>query len=225
MQTALNTWALLALSGAIYGVFLAAFLFVQKRGNRQANRYLAILVFLFALKLAEFAGYWTNYLFEMPHFIFFTSSFPFLLGVILYLYGQTLLNDQFRFSTTTILHFVPFAIQLFYNMPFYVLSGPEKIEIFKSAVLADNPPFNAAYFFIKGLQISHMIIYAALTFKLRQSTEASSNGNGRHAPQLKWLRYLTFGFVGFITLLILHAVMLFNSVSYTHLTLPTKRIV
>ncbi len=206
MQSQLNTWALLALSGAIYGFVFAVILFFQKRGNRGANKLLGVLVLLFSLRLAEFAGYWTNYLFKLPHFIFFTATFPFLFGVMLYLYARALTKDNFKFAKTTIWHFLPFLIHAVYLLPFYLQSGDAKIETLQRFVLADNPEISGRYFFIRGLQITHMLIYALLTIGLLKKGRQKINGNvlSVESINLKWLRNLTIGFGGFILLSLLH---------------------
>jgi hypothetical protein len=90
MQPSLNTWTVLLLFAAAQGLFLALVLFTQQRGNRRANRVLALLILLFSLRLVETVGYWTKYLLEFPHFWLATASFSFLFGPLLYFYAKFL---------------------------------------------------------------------------------------------------------------------------------------
>lgn len=95
--------------GAIQGVVVAAILFFS-RSNREANRFLAGLIFLLTLKLVPYiigyAGFYDAY----PWLDLAPFDLPLGIGPLLFLYYHRLLRGTLPVKWT--LHLVPLAVQL-----------------------------------------------------------------------------------------------------------------
>jgi len=211
MQPSLNTWTILLLFAAAQGLFLALTLFTQQRGNRRANRVLALLILLFSLRLIETVGYWTKYLLVLPHFALTTAAFPFLFGVLLYFYARCLTAEDFQFSRRELLHFLPFVLHAGWLTSFYRLSGEIKLRILQQYIGVENPKItNWLYFFVFLLQTLHMLFYVGLTLRLLKphSQVTKSAGVGLEKNGVRWVRYFTLGFGSFVLLTLLYVIWL-----------------
>jgi len=206
MKIYLNIWTGLALLGIIQGFLLSTLLFFNKRSNRKANRILAILILLFSLKLAEFAGYWTSFFKEFPQLLFSTYAFPFLFGVLLYLYVSALTDVKWEFKKKDLLHFIPFILQISIMMRFFLLNSNAKIEILEKLILSNNPVFTTDFYITGFLQNIHMLIYTLLTLKMLASYSSKINRADISIEKInvKWILNLTTGFLIFIALNIFH---------------------
>ena len=177
-------------------------LFFYKRGNRIANRLLAILVFLFSMRLAEFVGYWTNFFLEFPHLAFTTVSFQFLFGPLLYLYAKSLTEVNIPLRRRDFLHFLPFILELMLLAPFYFKGSEYKIIVLKRIIYTATPIFTTRFFIVEAAQNLQMLIYTILTLNLlkRYHQSAYKGSLSFTKLSLKWLRNLSFGFAIFVLL-------------------------
>jgi AraC-like DNA-binding protein len=210
MLPSLNTWTVLLLFAAAQGLFLALVLFTQQRGNRRANRVLALLMLLFSLRLIETVGYWTKYLLVFPHFWLATASFPFLFGTLLYFYAKFLVSENFKPPLKDGLHFLPFALHLGWLVSFYRLSAEIKLRILQQYIGVENPQMAWLYFVLVLAQISHMLIYAWLTHRLlkQHAQNFKSDSVSIEKISMNWLRNLTIGFGSFVLLTLLYVIWL-----------------
>lgn len=206
MALNINFWVGLSIFGVGQGVFLSAALLFHRRGNQLANRTLALLIFLFSMRLGEFVAYWTNFFLKFPHFAFTTVSFQLLFGVLLYLYAKTLTGAGSSLKKRDLLHFLPFVLHVLWLLPFYLQDGAYKINVLKQIIYTDNPTFSTRFFIVEGLQNLQMLLYTILTVRLIKRYHQKINGAflSLEKINLKWLQHLTIGFGVFILLDILH---------------------
>ncbi|MDX1912491.1 MAG: AraC family transcriptional regulator [Saprospiraceae bacterium] len=96
MQTdpAFNAWTLIFLIAAVQGFFTAFVLWRWQRGQRQANRLLATLLFLFAVMMVEYVVFWTHQTFSWPHISNVSVQFPFLYGPLVWLYLRSIYEQK-----------------------------------------------------------------------------------------------------------------------------------
>lgn len=183
--------------GAVHGLFLSIVLFVHKRGNLAANRILAVLIFTFSLRLAEFVGYWSPVLYDIPHFIFATVPFPLVFGVLIYLYARAMTGKNIAWWHT--LHFLPFLAYAAYLLPFYVKSGPEKIAALEYFVLSGSPVFTTGYFVMRAVKLLHMALYSFLALKVaREQPRGRTSRIGPQQVRRSWLLFVIAGFGVFV---------------------------
>lgn len=153
----LDTWTSIFLLIASQGLFTGIILWVNRRGDKRANRYLATILFLFAITLVEYVLYWSHYL---PYFRYFANislSFPFLFGPLLYFYFRQLLKKQ-SLNWLDLGHFLPFIIEFAFWLPFYIASPTNRTIFLKS--------LPQSYQYFVWLRCSHLIVYALLSWQL-----------------------------------------------------------
>ena len=117
---------LAAIVGAMQGLFLTAVLAAQ-RSNRTANRLLAALMAAMTIYLAAGPYYAAGLIRVYPHFSAVSYQTPWMFGPLVYLYARAASDRSWRFTSKALVHFVPVTITTIAMMPFYVMSGPEKI--------------------------------------------------------------------------------------------------
>lgn len=160
MPPAVNLLAILSLLGAAQGVLLALALMSVKRGNKIANRLLAALTAVVSIFVFGAVIRTTSYDFIYPHLSRIHDPFTFLAGPLLYLYLRTLLKKAV-IQAKDLLHFLPFAVCVFYLIPYYFQSAADK----SAALLAEyqNPGLGEWYYVRSALIIAHVFIYLSLT--------------------------------------------------------------
>jgi AraC-like DNA-binding protein len=101
------------LIGAMYGLLFATLLWVTKH-NRLANRFLALLLVVIAMRLVPYiigyAGYYDAY----PWLSFLPYNASLAIGPLLYFYVRSLSASNAQFSARVLLHFIPVIVQLAY---------------------------------------------------------------------------------------------------------------
>jgi len=173
------------------GVFLSCVLLLLKRGNRLANSLLAVLILLYSLWMAEFAAYFTSYLFEVPHLLFATVGLPLLFGPLLLFYAQTLAGRRKSIRTKDIWHFLPFLLHTLYYLPFFFQSGADKILALQELRNVDAPPtFSMGFFINESFKFIHLLIYLLVVVHLFQPLRKV--GEGPVLPRLsnRWFKQL-----------------------------------
>lgn len=210
MQPSFNLPSILLLLAAAQGVFLALVLCTYRRGNRTANTVLALLIFLLALRLLETVAYWTKYLLVFPHFWLTSASLQFLFGVLLYFYARILTDGSFALRPRMVWHFLPFVLHTVSLLNFYVLPRAAKLAVLEKYIGVENPPIAWPYFLIALAQTLHMLTYTALTWRVLRAHGAKFHHGAISLESVtwQWLRQLTFGFGGFVLLLLLYIVAL-----------------
>lgn len=103
--SSLILWALIA-----QGVF-AALLLPFQRGNRRANRFLALLILLLALWLCDAFFRVAGIYQQNPNFYFLPIYFSLAFGPLIFLYTRALTRPDFRFRWRHVWHFGPALLQ------------------------------------------------------------------------------------------------------------------
>ena len=115
MNLEFSIYNIIVLLGGIQGVILSVILLFSKKEHRQANRFLAMLIFIMGFtNLHLFAGD-SNF----SQVYNFRVSIPYIylgIGPSLYFYAKSLTNLSFTFSRKDVLHFIPVTIECFYYL-------------------------------------------------------------------------------------------------------------
>lgn len=115
-------WTLGAVVAAGQGLFLAVVLFV-KRENRQANRWLGAMLLLLAATLSEWVLWWTGLIRQAPALKAVGVGFPLLYGPFMFLFYREVFERTSSHKKTAG-HFLPFALTIFFLLPFYLRFFP-----------------------------------------------------------------------------------------------------
>lgn len=128
--------ALINFTAAIQGLFLA-YLLVNRASSRE-NTFLAGLVAIMSVSILGPALGLSGYYREWPHLIRISDPIAFLLGPLLY--GYTYLLTRGRLPRYYGLHLLPFGLYLIFLLPFYALSGAEKVAFGEQMLFAGRQP-------------------------------------------------------------------------------------
>ena len=147
---------LAAAAGAVQGVFLCAALLAQ-RGNETANRLLAALMAAFTVYLASTVYYASGLFRWFPHFFGISYQMPWVFGPLVYLYTRAASDSAWRFQRRHLLHFAPVAVSIALAVPYYLMSGAEKLALYERMQLGVLPTRVAVidpFKFVSGISYS-----------------------------------------------------------------------
>lgn len=101
-------------TGVLQSVFFAVYLFISKKGNIQANRWLGVLLLALVMRLGKSSiiastGYRSDMLINIG-----LSSYL-IIGALMLFYFKALTNPDFRFRKIHLLQFVPFLIVIAFS--------------------------------------------------------------------------------------------------------------
>jgi AraC-like DNA-binding protein len=179
------------LLGAVQGVFLAALLATRRR-NSLPNKLLGSVMLVFSADLAAAVYHASGYEQVNPQFIGFDFPLGLLYGPLFFLYARTLTRRQSHLTRRDLLHFLPFVLVLLYMLPFYAMSGADKL-----AFLQDPTPDlrTQIMVLINHARILSAIVYVALTAALirRYQLQIRDTYSSLERISLRWLRDVTVG--------------------------------
>lgn len=200
--------------GALQGFFLAAILFIQKRGDRIANRILGILLLLLSSNIAFFLMT-EFYEFEISVSLFLViQSLPLLYGPLLYFYTNPAgapSSGRNRF----IYHFLPAACVVVLSLLF-LLPGPgAEIEALK---INHGGFLRTVILCLIGSQLLHMLFYNVLILRSLNSDKKITQGNGnRHFSTAdRWYRQLIKGYSFFLMIMTLFYLSIISGLYYSY---------
>ena len=148
-------------AAAVQGLFLG-YLLINKKSDSREYRILALLVFSMSVALLGAVLGLSGYYRELPHLIRVGDPLVLLFGPLLYFYIFQL--TQGRMPPMYTLHLLPFLAYLILLVPFYVLSGPEKIA-FVEKVFFDSQN-NIQVVLIQLMRAVHLLTYVILSLLL-----------------------------------------------------------
>jgi len=197
----IEAWNALFILGSVNSLFLGLILLGggKPKTVRLATRFLSIILFSWSF------GFFYTYIIETgsyrtyPHILLIGASFTFLTGPCLYFYTETLLGGWERIRARIgwnrgFLHFLPFLLNTLLLVPFFLKTGPEKIQYWES-----QRPTDSWFLLMQVFQLLHLGIYLALLFIRIYRHRA---GLGEHYSTLEgltldWLRNIVlFGWIG-----------------------------
>ena len=140
-------WILLFFAGFLQGLFISAVLLVNRA--RGSGLLLALLTLIFATMLGEELIDLTELYGRWPHALLSTFTLPLLIGPLLYFYALRIGQPERRWRPWDAIHLVPLASATLLMMPFYLLSGAQKLLPFS----AQTRNLIDALVLVKGLQV------------------------------------------------------------------------
>ncbi|WP_300666763.1 helix-turn-helix domain-containing protein [Fluviicola sp.] len=187
----------------IVGFSIACFLlllFLFKKGKELPDYILASWLALIALHLSLHYLHYRGIDLEYPSLLGIILPLPILHVVFLYFYTIALTENRLPHWPMVLVHLIPFLVLVLAAIPFYQLSGAEKIRVFQNG--------GKGFEWYSILQLSLILLtgffYSAATLlKIRKHRKSIqdylSNTDKR---MLRWLEYLSIG-LGMIWLLVL----------------------
>jgi len=178
------------LFGLSVGFFLLL-LIVLKKNKTRPDHLLLAWISLIVIHLFLFVLHHRGITNDYPHLLGTTLAVPILHGVFLYFYTLELTGRSILNVRSALLHAIPFLLLTALAIPFYLLSGAEKIIVFKNEGrgyewygVVQMVSFLISGFTYSVLSIAHIRRYQ------RNILNAFSNTDKR---KLKWLENLSIG--------------------------------
>ncbi|MCC7231341.1 MAG: AraC family transcriptional regulator [Bacteroidia bacterium] len=178
----------------IFGIalsFFLAILLLFKKNKSAADKILSAWMIVIVLHLSLFYGFISGSVYSHPWLLGIQFPFPLLHGPLLYLYARALTGKSGWIHGAHFLHFIPALLCYVYLIPFFLLSGDEKIRVFMSK--------GSGYeLFLSVLSPAIMvsgIAYVFLTIVLlrRHKRNIVNEFSDIEKINLDWIKYLVFG--------------------------------
>lgn len=191
------------LLGAVQAFFFGVLLL--DKGNKRLPPKLLLLFFsIIGFVLIEHYLFQRRVVFEYPHLMGLTYTFPIILGPILFFYTKSLVNENIAISFRNfLLHAIPFLfITTFLIYDFYLLSPQEKLIYYEKETQGQTSVFIFIAEFLINFSIPLYSIVSLLLLKkhLKQIKQSYSNTKN---IDLQWLKIvlICMVFVSFVSVL------------------------
>ncbi len=170
------------------GLFLSFIILRYKKGNKTTTRWLAALIGVLSLFVAILVMNVTHFYLKFPHLIRSLTPLYFALGPFLFFYVKALTNERLSLKKSYWFHFFPFALQIIYNIPFYLKSAEFKINFYRYFLIHPDRGYQVSML----LKFVHPFIYLLWTIGLlkRHSAEIKESFASLEKVKLDWLRGL-----------------------------------
>jgi AraC-like DNA-binding protein len=203
MRPSHNLLLLLNLLGATQSLLLACALFGTKRGQRVTNRLLAAFAATIALSISGEALSATQYIQMFPHLSKIPQPFYFLGAPLLFLYVRSLISGNPVFERKDLLHFIPFGLCAIYLMPYYLQSGPDKLNYRAGYSAAYGVQW---YGLRSGALLLQFLIYLTLIILMLVGSRRRAQAGGPMMAQtvLFQIRFLLITFLSLWVIGVLH---------------------
>lgn len=204
------------LLGAIQAFFFGVLL-LDKGTNRLPPRLLLLFFSIIGFVLIEHYLFQRRVIFEYPHLMGLTYTFPIILGPILFFYTKSLVNENIPISFKNfLLHTIPFLfITTFLIYDFYFLSPQEKLIYYEKETQGETSGFiYIAEFFINfSIPFYSIVSLLLLENHLKQIKQSYSNTKN---IDLHWLKIvlICMVFVSFVSVLMGLLSDYFNFISF-----------
>lgn len=176
--------------GAVQGLFLA-FVLGSRHRNSLPNKLLGAIMAMFTLELVTPVYHAAGIDRTFPALIGVTYPLPVLYSPLFLLYAKTLSEGQTRLRRSDLAHFLPFFVLLAYLIPFYVMSGPDKL----ARLAAEGDGWTTQLRVVDTLKFlySFACLVAMVGVLRRHRARLFANFSSLEGIQLGWLRVVVIG--------------------------------
>jgi AraC-like DNA-binding protein len=190
----------LFLAFVVFGVLLSLIFLNKKKGDKYANRLLALYTFLFAFELLNNVLRWSGALRTETFVHFNLVHFPLwaIYGPLVYLYVRRV-TKKISFRTTDILFLLPVLAIAGTISPFYILNTTKKLELVNAGAEFSHIPWPSYGIW---LVILLMFFYSFLSyFSFRKNRQTGYREN-------VWLKWFVGSYTGFVFMFSLYIFMI-----------------
>lgn len=177
----INIWLLFFFASGLIGVFLSIVINLRRKGDLVGNILISSFVLFHSLFMIHLCIYLSRNNYSLPHTLYFSTSFSFLYGPLLYFYFKRI-SEKYRFKWIDMLHLIPSVLLFLYLLPIYLLPAEGKVHLMfnRNEILYDT---------LRGIVILKyisLIAYAYLVYK--QYRKIMSKKKKPHFQILNWQR-------------------------------------
>jgi len=181
----------LLILGTYLGLKLSLFLLNKRSTKSSENKYLGFLVLTQTLPIFIGVVYRFGLLSYFQHFLGFQVLWQFLIGPLAYFYVRACTQKDFSFQPILWLHFLPFVLELGSTIPFFMMSGAEKLVLYEQFVQNGklfSPPILNLIKTVHGLVYFGLAIHLIQQYRKHLPNTASFIDRGFH----RWLLFFIF---------------------------------
>lgn len=189
---------LLIAYGGLQAFFIATILLKIKNRNLFKTLF-AFLLIVEGVTLIERLMVETEMILSVPHLLGISYPLSFTKPPLMFFMALAITNRDFKISKKAFYHFIPFALMLLANLPFYALDGVEKITIVQGFM--EKVPSYASFDFYFTLSF---FLYIGLYIFLSVKKLNRFRSHSLNSPIVNWYRKL----------LLVYCVFLFLHLSY-----------
>lgn len=165
-EGSVNVLALLVILINFFAYLLIVFLWIGKSSANKGNLFLSFIIFQYSLYFLPELLYLLGLLDDFPHIIRLYALGSLLIGPFTYFYVRTCIEKEFKLTLKMSWHFMPALIDLFYQLPFYLLPGQSKLKYFDNFYLEQSLQQQPWLSLLKMIQI---LIYLIVSIRLVQN--------------------------------------------------------
>ena len=167
---------------------------LRKRPRQQANLFLALLVFFFALMAGNIALVNVLKAQDLFHvFRYVQLELLFGIGPALYFYTKSITDPDFKFSKKDMIHFLPVVLEfVFYRTAFYRLGADGMYQ-------SPPHPYTKIYLGEQWLGILSISVYSLLALRIlyQYQTRLKQQFSNLEQRSLNWLKVPVIVYSGF----------------------------
>ena len=205
-----NIWAVIILFGGAQGLFLSIYFFTKPE-NRDANKWLALLLTAISLHLFEYGADISGITLKYPFLLASTYPILFCLGPLYYIYCHYLLDKNYKVSFKSLLHFIPAFILLLMMMPFYTMPENQKLSFMLNLESDGNliiPTEQLVFMAVHVIQ-TVIYVYASYKFIVKKEKELKEiTSDVLVVKKINWLNTFSLYFAIYLTLYLILVVVL-----------------
>ena len=176
------------------GLFLSLILFLSRKGNTRANKFLSLLIFFFSIaQIWDFLMY-TRLILKFPHMMMAVNPLILVLGPLVFFYVKSLTKIDWTFSASHGVHFIPAIAFYIYFLPVYILDEQEKLRLISDAFLYHKFIIPRPFYIFAVIQILAYLIYSMRVLR-EHSKYIKNNYSFTEHVNLNWLKRLLFIFI------------------------------
>lgn len=176
-----NFWLLFFFACGLVGLFLSVVINLRRKGDFVGNILISSFVLFHSLFMIHLCIFLSRNNFSLPHTLYFSTSFSFLYGPLLYFYFKRI-SEKYRFKLLDLIHLAPSVLLFLYLLPIYLLPAEEKLHLMfnRNEILYDT---------LRGivvLKYVSLVGYAYLVYK--QYKKIAGRKEKPHFQILNWQR-------------------------------------
>jgi AraC-like DNA-binding protein len=192
------------LIGAAFALFFAVLLY--NKPQRSLADIILSVWFLVSVPHLLSSYIETSGLFvDFPHFIGASDSLAFLYGPFLFFYTTSLISEKPEFKKTYLFHLIPFLLNIFIYLPFYLKDGDQKMAAYPAQIST------VPYLVEIGIAFKLVLLptYVVLSWVFLKKHERNINNyfSSKKQKDLLWLKNLTIGLGSFWLFVLLNFVL------------------
>ena len=211
-----NFWSLLLLICAGQAFFFSVIFIFHKKGNKIANKFLAVLIFLFSLYFLFIALYWSKHLLYYPNLMGIIGLVNYSWGPLFYLYVSELLEKNKSFNYKRLLHFIPAVISIIYTSRIYFFDMAKRINHIKNMLADESYNVTLYALFLSSFVIIHIFVYTVMSVRKLNMYSKRNNSipNTIGYVNYNWLKKLSYSFIGFFFTWFMYEIIMYLGVNY-----------